>query len=80
MSLTTAEQPNLVVSVKDGGVAVLEMNRPRKRNALSQALIDELTAALRQIDRNPTIFTAILTSSGPFSGTYISLLEVFCVC
>ncbi|USP74105.1 hypothetical protein yc1106_01379 [Curvularia clavata] len=67
MSLTTTEQPNLVVSVKDGGVAILELNRPRKRNALSQALIDDLIAALHQIDRNPTIFAAILTSSGPFS-------------
>jgi enoyl-CoA hydratase len=62
----------LVVSIKDGGVAVLELNRPRKRNALSQALIDELTGALRQLDRTPTVFTVVLTSSGPFSGTRVT--------
>ena len=80
MSLTTAEQPSLVVSIKDEGIAVLELNRPRKRNALSQALIDELTAALRQIDRNPMILAAILTSSGPFSGTSLSMLEKLFEC
>ncbi|EOA92097.1 hypothetical protein ACJQWK_04265 [Exserohilum turcicum] len=67
MSLQTAEQPNLIVSTTDDGIAILEMNRPRKRNALSQAFIDELTAALRHIDRTPTTFAVILTSSGPFS-------------
>lgn len=80
MSPPTAEQPNLVVSIKDEGIAVLEISRPRKRNALSQALIDELTAALRRIDRDPTIFAVILTSSGPFSGMRTSLLGEFFVC
>ena len=80
MSVPTAEQPNLVVSIKDEGIAVLEISRPRKRNALSQALIDELTGVLRQIDRNPTIFAVILTSSGPFSGMWISLLGEFLIC
>lgn len=68
MSLEIPEPPILMVSIKDAGVAVLELNRPRKRNALSQALIDELTGALRQLDRSPTIFAVVLTSSGPFSG------------
>lgn len=74
MSLQTAEQPNLIVSTTDDGIAILEMNRPRKRNALSQAFIDELTAALRHIDRTPTTFAVILTSSGPFSGKWRSIL------
>jgi enoyl-CoA hydratase len=77
MSLSNAEPPSLVVSITEDGIAILEMNRPKKRNALSQALIDELTAALRQIDRNPTVFAAILTSSGPFCGMLISTLGVF---
>ncbi|EUC47376.1 hypothetical protein COCMIDRAFT_3634 [Bipolaris oryzae ATCC 44560] len=66
MGLSNAESPSLIVSIRDDGIAILELNRPKKRNALCQALIDDLTAALRQIDRNPTILAAILTSSGPF--------------
>ncbi|KAJ6265180.1 ClpP/crotonase-like domain-containing protein [Bipolaris maydis] len=66
MSLPIAESPSLIVSIKDDGIAILELNRPKKRNALCQALMDELIAALGQIDRNPTIFAAVLTSSGPF--------------
>jgi enoyl-CoA hydratase len=62
------EPPGLVVSIKEGGVAILELNRPRKRNALSQSLIDELTGALSQLDRSPTVLATIVTSSGPFSG------------
>ncbi|QRC93763.1 enoyl-CoA hydratase [Parastagonospora nodorum SN15] len=61
------ESPSLIVSIKPNGVAILELNRPSKRNALSQALIDELTGALGQLDRSPTTFVVILTSSGPFS-------------
>ncbi|KAK1914938.1 hypothetical protein P3342_011866 [Pyrenophora teres f. teres] len=67
MSLQTAELPSVGTSIKDEGIAILELNRPRKRNALSQALIDELVTALRQFDRDPAVFAVILTSSGPFS-------------
>ncbi|KAF2130169.1 ClpP/crotonase [Dothidotthia symphoricarpi CBS 119687] len=55
---------NLIVSLKGTGVATVELNRPLKRNALSQDLIDELTKALRQLDRSPTVRAVILTSSG----------------
>ena len=72
MSVQTSELPGLVVSIQDGGVAILELNRPNKRNALSQALIAELAEALSQLDRSPTIFAVVLTSSGPFCGRYIA--------
>lgn len=74
MSLSNAESPSLIVTIKDEGIAILELNRPKKRNALCQALMNELIAALRQIDRNPTIFAAVLTSSGPFCGMLRSVL------
>ncbi|KAH8726247.1 ClpP/crotonase-like domain-containing protein [Phaeosphaeriaceae sp. PMI808] len=61
------EASNLNVSIQEGGIAVVELNRPKKRNALSQALIDELTGALAQLDRSPTVLVVILTSTGPFS-------------
>jgi hypothetical protein len=36
-------------------VAVVELNRPKKRNALSQELIDELTGVLRQLDQDTEV-------------------------
>jgi enoyl-CoA hydratase len=51
-------------------VAVVELNRPKKRNALSQELIDELTGVLRQLDQDTEVRVVVLTSSGdsPFCG------------
>ncbi|KAL5114770.1 hypothetical protein ACEQ8H_007332 [Pleosporales sp. CAS-2024a] len=60
------QSPSLIVSVQEG-VAFLQLNRPSKRNALSQALINELGEALAQLERSPTIFVVVLTSNGPFS-------------
>lgn len=61
---------NILVSIKQAGVAVLQLARPHKRNALSQDLIDELTGALRQLDRDPNVRSIVLTSVGesPFCG------------
>jgi enoyl-CoA hydratase len=59
-------QPTLIVSIKQAGVALVELNRPRKRNALSQDMIDELTGALSQLDRSPTVRAIVLSSSGQF--------------
>jgi 1,4-dihydroxy-2-naphthoyl-CoA synthase len=61
---------NLVLVSREGGVAVVELNRPKKRNALSQELIDELTGVLRQLDKDTEVRVVVLTSSGdsPFCG------------
>ncbi|KAF1846732.1 ClpP/crotonase [Cucurbitaria berberidis CBS 394.84] len=60
------KSPTLVTSVKETGVAVVVLNRPKKRNALSQDLINELTGALSQLNKSPTVRAVILTSSGAF--------------
>jgi len=52
----------------DLGVALVQLNRPKKRNAFSQSVINELTEALGQLDRSPTVMAVVLTSSGPFCG------------
>lgn len=51
-------------------VAVVQINRPLKRNALSQDLIDELSSMLRKVNRDPAIRAIVLTSVGqtPFCG------------
>ncbi|KAF2474851.1 enoyl-CoA hydratase [Lindgomyces ingoldianus] len=60
-----AEAPNssnVISSIRQTGVAVLQLNRPLKRNALSQAMIDELTGALRRLDQDQAVRTVVLTS------------------
>jgi methylglutaconyl-CoA hydratase len=47
----------------DGGVATLTLDRPEKRNAISGALVDELQAALHEIER-ASAQVVILTGAG----------------
>ncbi|KAF1358014.1 enoyl-CoA hydratase [Lizonia empirigonia] len=55
---------SFIVTKKDGSVAILELNRPEKRNALSQALINELIEGLSGLARDATVRAVILTGSG----------------
>lgn len=63
---------HVIVSVQEAGVAVLELNRPLKRNALSQDLMNELTGSLAQLDRDSRVRAVVLTSVGesPFCGEW----------
>ena len=45
-------------------LATITLNRPDKRNALSHALRNELTAALKEIEADDAISVAILTGAG----------------
>lgn len=59
------------VTVDEDGVAMIEINRPEKRNALSQKTIDSLVSAIAMVERDSKIRVAILSGSrtaGPFSG------------
>ena len=47
----------------DSGVATITLNRPEKRNAISHALVDELLAALDEIERSAAQ-VVILTGAG----------------
>lgn len=71
--METPQPSNLIVTSIEVGIVKLELDRPNKRNALSQDLIDELTETLYQINRNPAVRVVVLTSSGtaPFCGEYV---------
>ncbi|MBW2290327.1 MAG: enoyl-CoA hydratase/isomerase family protein [Deltaproteobacteria bacterium] len=56
-SLTTLEETD--------GVAVLTLNRPDKRNALSRALRDELVARLGTLAEADTVRAVVLTGAPP---------------
>lgn len=50
---------------RDGAVATITMNRPEKRNALSEAHMGELIEALRGLGAEPATRAVILAANGP---------------
>jgi enoyl-CoA hydratase/carnithine racemase len=48
-----------------GGVRVLTMNRPDKRNALNMALSEALLEGLRAAEREESVRSIVLTGAGP---------------
>lgn len=55
----------LVRGDTDRGVAVLTLDSPHNRNALSAALIGELGAALKELGKDPAVRAVLLTHTGP---------------
>jgi enoyl-CoA hydratase/carnithine racemase len=48
-----------------GGVVTLCLNRPAQRNALSRALMQELTSALTALGEDPEVRVVVLAGRGP---------------
>lgn len=64
------QQGNLIkTSVNDNGTATIQLHRPEKRNALSQAMIDELVAVIDLVEKHDNTRVVVLTGApgGPFS-------------
>ena len=55
---------DLLLTETDGHVRILTLNRPEARNALSKALRDVLTEAVRSAACDPDIRTIVLTGAG----------------
>jgi enoyl-CoA hydratase len=55
---------DLVLTERVGNVLVATLNRPEARNALSPALIDELSGVLRSADADPAVRAIVLTGAG----------------
>ncbi|TQV94177.1 enoyl-CoA hydratase/isomerase family protein [Cordyceps javanica] len=62
----TAPVDLVLSSTPAAGVRLLCLNRPEKRNALSQPLIRSLLSALSNASADDHIFSIILTGNGPF--------------
>ena len=56
--------PEPLLCDRDGGVAVLTLNRPEALNALSSALLRDLVRQLRACDTDPSIGAIVLTGQG----------------
>jgi enoyl-CoA hydratase len=54
---------NILVDHKDG-LATITINRPKKLNALNKVTIEELNAALQQIEADNSVKVVIITGSG----------------
>jgi len=55
---------NLLKFVKETPLAIITINRPEVRNALSNALVEELAEAFSQVKKDPEIRTLIITGEG----------------
>jgi enoyl-CoA hydratase/carnithine racemase len=56
--------PALIVKTAENGICTVTLNRPERRNPLSEAVLDALEAALAQIATDPAIKAVILVSTG----------------
>jgi enoyl-CoA hydratase len=59
----TPPEEHLLVE-REGGVLILTMNRPERRNALSPSMMEGMAAAWDEVNANPDIRVAILTGAG----------------
>lgn len=61
---STAADPELLYAVS-GGVATLTLNRPKKFNPISSAMLDALDAALDRAAADADVRVVVLAASGP---------------
>src|SRR3978361_1394079 len=61
---TTPQSPILLREML-GSIAVLTLNRPQARNSLSEGLIAELHAALKDIHDDKSVRAVVIAANGP---------------
>jgi enoyl-CoA hydratase/carnithine racemase len=61
----TAPQSPILLREMLGSVAILTLNRPEARNSLSEGLIAELDAALREIHDDAGVRAVVIAANGP---------------
>jgi enoyl-CoA hydratase/carnithine racemase len=61
----TAPQSPILLREMLGSVAILTLNRPEARNSLSEGLIAELDAALREIHDDAKVRAMVIAANGP---------------
>jgi methylglutaconyl-CoA hydratase len=49
---------------RDGAVATITLNRPEKRNALDTAMVDAISTALHELDRDGDVRVIVITGAG----------------
>jgi methylglutaconyl-CoA hydratase len=71
------DENNSVLYSVEGAIARLTLNRPEKRNALNDAVIDGLNQGLRRSDSDKAIRVLVISGAGPdfCSGADLSALQ-----
>lgn len=69
------DTPALVRSERRGPAAVVTLDRPGTRNALSRALLEQLSAALADAVADPSVRVLVLTGAGPAFCSGLDLRE-----
>ncbi len=62
-AFSTGTYDNILVDKKEGGVALVTLNRPKALNALCYALFEDLNDAMMQLDKDPEVRAIVLTGS-----------------
>jgi enoyl-CoA hydratase/carnithine racemase len=66
-----------IIIAKEDSIYTVTLNRPEKRNALNDALINDLKQALREADANTDICAVVIKGAGKdfCSGADLSALQ-----
>lgn len=67
-----AELQTLALKIADG-VASVQLDRPKKANALNEAMAGELIELLHQLDQDGAVKVVVIKGSGPFFSSGIDL-------
>lgn len=65
---------NLITFTQEGGIALIGLNRPEKRNALNEAIVTELGAAIDRAGEEAAV--AIIYGNGPAFSAGLDLSEL----
>lgn len=63
--MTSDELDHVIVGFPEPGIAIITLNRPKARNALSKAMIDGLHAAIGMLGARLDVAAIVLASEGP---------------
>ena len=61
--MAKSDMAELVLTEREGAIAVVLLNRPEALNALSDALMEELVDALQELDRDDSVRAIVLGGS-----------------
>ena len=53
-----------IISAVDGGIMRLRLNRPAKKNAITRAMYEDLTAALNRAGADDNVRAVVITAEG----------------
>jgi methylglutaconyl-CoA hydratase len=75
--LPMTNETQVVLYAVEGAIAKLTLNRPEKRNALNEAVIEQLKSSLRKANNDTSIKAIIITGAGKdfCSGADLSALQ-----